>query len=114
VAEAAARNLAAFSRFLEVAALSNGGTINAANIARDCGVSAPTVRSYFEILEATLIGRFVPAFGRSGRWRIIKSPRFSFFDVGITGALCRRSEVTPGSELFGRAFEHFIFLELAA
>jgi len=114
VAEAATRNLGAFSRFLEVAALSNGGTINAANIARDCGVSAPTVRSYFEILEATLIGRFLPAFGRSGRRRLIESPRFYFFDVGLAGALCRRGEVSPGSELFGRAFEHFIFLELAA
>jgi predicted AAA+ superfamily ATPase len=72
------------------------------------------VRSYFEILEATLIGRFLPAYGRSGRRRLIESPRFYFFDVGIAGTLCRRGEVTPGSELFGRAFEHFLFLELAA
>lgn len=114
VAEAATRNLGAFSRFLEVAALSNGGTINATNIARECGVSAPTVRSYFDILEATLIGRFLPAFGRSGRRRLIESPRFYFFDVGIAGALCHRGEISPGSELFGRAFEHFIYLELAA
>lgn len=97
VAEAATRNLGAFSRFLEIAALSNGSTINSANIARECGVSAPTVRSYFEILEATLIGRFLPAFGRVGRRRLIESPRFYFFDVGITAALCRRGPVKPGS-----------------
>ena len=45
---------------------------------------------------------------------LIESPRFYFFDVGIAGALCRRGEISLGSELFGRAFEHFIFMELAA
>ena len=72
------------------------------------------MRSYFNILEATLIGRFLPAFSQRGRRRIIESPRFYFFDVGIAGALGRRGEVTPGTELFGRAFEHFLFQELTA
>lgn len=38
--------------------------INYNNIAQDCGVSAQTVSSYFDILEDTLIGYRVPAFNR--------------------------------------------------
>ena len=112
--EAIVRNLPAFSRFLEVAALSNGEMVVFHNIAADCGVSAPTVKEYFTILEDTLLGRFVPAFTRRARRRVIGSPRFYFFDVGIVGALTRRGRVEPGSELWGRAFEHFVFMELSA
>ena len=112
--EAATRNLAAFSRFLEVAALSNSEIINYTNIASDCGVSSPTVRSYYEILEDTLIGHFIPAFRKRKKRRLIHAPKFIFFDVGIVGYLTRRGKVEPGSEVFGRAFEHFICLEVLA
>ena len=45
---------------------------------------------------------------------MVEAPRFYLFDVGVAGALSRRGEVREGSELFGRAFEHFMFMELAA
>ncbi|HTL32625.1 MAG TPA: AAA family ATPase, partial [Kofleriaceae bacterium] len=57
-AEGLVRNLPVFSRFLDVAALSDADLVNASNIARDCGVSTPTVQSYFEILVDTLLGRW--------------------------------------------------------
>ncbi|MBN2551175.1 MAG: ATP-binding protein [Spirochaetales bacterium] len=113
-AEAVTRNVPAFGKFLEVAGLSNGGIVNYSNIARECGVSSPTVRSYFQILEDTLIGSFVPAFNKRGRRRIIEAHKFYFFDVGIVSALVRRGPVTPGSELFGRCLEHFVYMELKA
>lgn len=49
--EALVRNRNTFQRFLEVAALTDGETINNNNIAQDCGVSANTVGNYFDILE---------------------------------------------------------------
>ncbi len=113
-AEAAVRNLPAFSRFLDIAALSNGEMVVYQNIARDCGVSAPTVKAYFELLEQTLLGRFLPAYTRRARRRVIQAPRFYLFDVGIAGALTRRGRIEPGSELWGRALEHFIFMEITA
>jgi predicted AAA+ superfamily ATPase len=113
-AEALARNIGSFSRFLEVAAISNSEIINYQNIARECAISAPTVKSYFEILEDTLIGRFLPAFRVKAKRRVILAPKFYFFDVGILGALARRGAIQPGSELFGRAFEHFIVMEVMA
>lgn len=112
--EAAVRNMPAFGRFLEVAACSNGEMIVYENIARDCGVSAPTVKAYYELLEATLLGNFVPAYVRRARRRVIHAPRFYFFDVGIAANLARRGLVEPGSELWGRALEHYIFMEMSA
>ncbi len=112
--EAMVRNLPAFGRFLEMAALTNGEMVVYQNIARDCGVSAPTVKAYFEILEQTLLGHVLPAYTRRARRRTIHAPRFYFFDVGVAGALARRGTIEPGSELWGRALEHFVFMELVA
>lgn len=113
-AEALTRNLAVFTRFMEVAALSNGEIVNYHNIASKCGVSSPTIKEYFSILEETLIGYLVPAFTEKVKRRVIQSPRFYYFDTGMTNYLLRRSQVRPGSPEFGHALEHFIILELIA
>ncbi len=112
--EALTRNIPAFSRFLEIASLSNGEIINYNNIAAECGVSAPTVKEYFQILSDTLTGRMLFSFRKKAKRRIILAPKFYFFDVGIVSHLAKRGNVLPGSELFGRAFEHFIFMEITA
>lgn len=113
-AEALTRNIPAFSRFLEIAATSNGEMVNYANIARECGVSAPTVRQYFEILSDTRIGRFVEVYRKRAKRRVITAPKFYFFDTGLVAQLTRRGRVSPGSELYGRALEQFILMELIA
>jgi predicted AAA+ superfamily ATPase len=57
--------------------------VNFANIAADCGVSAPTIKEYFQILEDTLIGRFLPSFQKKPQRRVITAPKFYFFDIGL-------------------------------
>jgi len=113
-AEARIRNIGTFARFLEMAALTNGEMVNYTNIASDCGVSAITVKEYFQILEDTLIGRYLPSFQKRPKRRVITAPKFYLFDVGITNHLLRRSKIEPNSELFGKAFEHFIYQEIYA
>ena len=113
-AEALTRNLKTFSRFMEIAALSNGEVVNYNNIASECGVSAPTVKEYFSILEETLIGYTIPAFTKNVKRRVIQSPKFYYFDVGIVNFLLRRRSLLPGSAEFGHAFEHLIKQELIA
>ncbi len=113
-AESLTRNIPAFARFLEIAALCNGELINYNNIAAECGVSAPTVKEYYRILEDTLIGSTLPAFQKRAQRRTISAPKFYLFDVGVTGFLAKRGLVRPGSELFGRAFEHFLHQEITA
>lgn len=114
MAEAKIRNINSFSRFLEMAAFSNGEMVNYSNIASDCGVSAPTVKEYFQILEDTLTGRFLPSFQKKPKRRVILAPKFYFFDIGIANYLLKRGRIEMGSESFGKAFEHFIYLELYA
>lgn len=113
-AEARIRNIHSFSRFLEVAAFSNGEMVNFSNIASECGISPPTVREYFQILEDTLTGRLVSSFQKKPKRRVIMAPRFYYFDPGIAGFLLKRGKIVTGSESFGKAFEHFIYNEIHA
>lgn len=114
IAEAKIRNIGAFTKFLEVAAFSNGEMVNYSNIASECGVSSTTVKEYFQILEDTLIGRFLPSFQKKPKRRVILAPKFYYFDVGIANYLLKRGQIEIGSEAFGSAFEHFIYQELYA
>lgn len=110
--EARVRNIQSFSRFLEVAAFSNGEIVNYSNIASESGVSGPTVKEYFQILVDTMTGRFLPSFQKRPKRRVILSPKFYFFDIGITNHLLKREKVSRGGESFGHVFEHFIYHEL--
>jgi predicted AAA+ superfamily ATPase len=113
-AEAQLRNIAVFSRFLEIAALTNGEIINYSNIAADTGVSVPTVKAYFQILEDTLLGRYLPSFRKKPKRRVILAPKFYLFDTGIVNTLLNRGKIEYGTELFGKSFEHFIYEEIYA
>jgi predicted AAA+ superfamily ATPase len=114
MAEARIRNIASFSRFLEMAAFSNGEIVNYTNIAAECGVSSPTIKEYFQILEDTLTGRFLPSFQKKPKRRVIRAPKFYYFDVGIANYLLKRGRMEMGSKEFGSAFEHFIYQEIYA
>ena len=112
-AEGAVRNIPRFSRFLEAAALSDGEVVNFANIARECGVSGHTARSHFEVLEDTLLGRWLPAYRKRAKRRVVQASKFYFFDVGVVNRLARRGQVLSGSADYGKAFENWVFHELA-
>ena len=113
-AEGLVRNLPTFSRFLDAAALSDGDRVSFANIARECAVSAPTVRSHFEILVDTLLGRWLPAYVKRPKRRVILAPKFYFADVGIVNRLARRGGLKRGGELYGKALENWVLHELLA
>lgn len=114
LAEGLVRNLPPFSTFLESVALSDGETVSFESFARDCGISAPAVKNYFEILSDTLIGRFLPAYRHRPKRRIAKAPKFYLFDVGLVNHLAKRGRLEPRSELYGKAFENWVFHELSA
>ncbi|MDE0398424.1 MAG: DUF4143 domain-containing protein, partial [Candidatus Poribacteria bacterium] len=66
------------------------------------------------ILEDTLIGRWLPAYRKRQKRRVVRSPKFYFFDVGVVNWLARRGKLVPGSELYGKAFESWVFHELSS
>ena len=95
-AEGLVRNLPAFSIFLDAAALSDTEPVNYSNIARECGVSGHTVREHFGILEDTLLGRWLSAWRKRRKRRLIGAAKFYFSDVGVVNRLARRGRVLRG------------------
>lgn len=111
--EALIRNLPAFAEFLRVAAITSGEMLNYTNVAREVGVSAKVVRSYFEILEDTLLGFRIKPWSKSKNRRLVETEKFYLFDVGLSNYLSRRKPA-EGTTEFGKSFEHFILMELLA
>ncbi len=85
--EAIVKNVSSFSNFLDIASLCNAQTINIASLARDSGVARTTVMGYFQALEDTLIGFWLPAWRTKARVKTAIHPKFFFFDTGVVRAL---------------------------
>ena len=111
VAEGAARNIQAFSRFLGVAGLCNARIVNFTKVSSDAQVPRTTVYEYFEVLKDTLILHELPAWRKSKRRKPLASSKYYFFDVGVAGALQGRS-FRPQTPEFGEAFETYLMHEL--
>jgi len=112
--EQAVRQLEPFRKFLAVASQSNTRLINYKKIAEDVGTSAITVKTYFSILEDTLLGFLLEPFHESVRKSQRQSPKFYFFDTGIERALNRSLDVPlrEGTYAYGSAFETFFINEV--
>lgn len=112
--EAAVQDIDAFERFMEVAAISDGVMLNYSNIAADCGVSAKTVKSYYQILYDTLLGYEIPAYRKVVKRQVVQAPKFYYFDVGLANYLMGRHSLRRGTDDYGHAFEHFVMQEIIA
>jgi len=112
--EGLTRNIPAFSRFLEVAALCNGRILNYTKIATDAQVPRTTVHEYFQILRDTLVGYDLMAWRKARRRKPLSTSRFYFFDIGIARALQGRGPIDERSADFGEALEAYLFHELRA
>ncbi|MEW6219392.1 MAG: DUF4143 domain-containing protein [Thermodesulfobacteriota bacterium] len=111
--EGLTRRLPVFSDFLRSAAIGDTEVVNLSNVAREAAVAVSTVRDHYGILVDTLMGAFLPAFTLRPKRRTIQAPKFYFRDVGVVSHLARRGNIEPGSELFGKAFENWLFHELS-
>jgi len=111
--EGLSRNLPVFSDFLRVAAIGDTEVLNMSNIARETGMAVSTVRDHYGILIDTLMGAFLPAYTRRPKRRTIRAPKFYFRDLGVVNHLTKRGKIEEGSELFGKAYENWLFHELS-
>jgi len=111
-AEALVRNLGAFARFLQLAALEAGNISHFRGIAQELGVPHTTVAGYYEILEDCLIAERIEALSESRtRKKLTKSPRYLFFDLGVRRAAADEGRRLP-PRVLGALFEQFVGLEL--
>jgi len=114
IAEGATRNLPAFSRFLEIAALSNGEQIDYTAISREAQVPRSTVQEYFKILRETLLADEVTVWKRGVKRKTVETGKFYLFDPGVARRLTHRLEVVAGTPEYGHLFETWVHHELRA
>lgn len=112
IAEGATRNLPAFSRFLEVAALCSGEQIDYSAISRDAQVPRSTVQEYFRILKETLLADEVPVWKKGLKRKTVETDKFYLFDSGVARRLSRRLPVVPGTPEYGHLLETVVHHEL--
>lgn len=111
--EALVKNWGAFVRFLQLAAAESGQILNYANISQEAGISQPTVKVYYQLLEDMFIGVSVPAYAKSPRKNLLSTPKFLFFDLGVRNAA---AGLNPSPDVVranpGSLFEQWVGLEL--
>lgn len=87
--------------------------INYSNIANDAGLPESSVRSYFQILDDSLVAYSLEPW-QSPRRKAVRTPKFYLFDVGIKWQLQGLKSLQPKTPQWGEAFEHFIIQEVRA
>jgi uncharacterized protein len=113
-AEGFVRNLSDFSKFLDIAALTNSEQLDYNGVASDAQISARTVSSYYQILQDTLLGYLLEPYKETKTRKAVTTPKFYFFDVGVANHLAGREQLVSGTPEYGKAVEHLVFTEILA
>jgi predicted AAA+ superfamily ATPase len=85
-------DLRAFELFLSLCASQHGRELHKAAIARDCGLSQPTVGAWIGVLEASYVVALLPPYFRNFGKRLIKAPKLYFLDSGLVTTLTRQPD----------------------
>ena len=102
-----------FNRFLRLCAARTAQILNMSELARDVGISVPTIRKWLSVLEASYqIHLLPPHFNNLGK-RIVKSPKLYFLDTGIATFLLglHSREPTMQGPMIGPLFETMVVSE---
>lgn len=111
-AEALAKNVGTYARFLDIAAEASGEWLNYAKIASDSEIPKETIRRFYQILEDTLLAFKIPAFkAQNSKRRVSQRDRYLFFDIGVRNAILgiHRQKLTTTEK--GKLFEQWFLLQ---
>ena len=84
--EAVVRDLGSFSQFIHLAALESGKPVNLTKLSQETGIGLSSLRNYYDVLVDTFVGYPIPAYGHPGRKRLLTTPKFLLFDLGVRNA----------------------------
>jgi predicted AAA+ superfamily ATPase len=103
-----------FFNFLRATAARTGQLINYADLARDCSVSEPTIKSWISILKASELVYILEPYHTNKTKRLVKTPKLYFLDTGLCSYLTGWSsaEVLEKGAMSGAMFETFIVAEI--
>lgn len=85
-------DLRTFNQFLGLVAARHGQEFHPADLARELGISQPTVKSWAGVLEASYVAYLLPPWFRNYGKRVVKSPKFYFFDSALVSLLTRQPD----------------------
>ena len=106
-------NQTAFETFIRLLAGRVGQVVNFESLAGGVGVSAPTLRKWLSVLEASyVVFRLHPYYENFGK-RLVKSPKVYFTDVGLAAHLLRirKEDQVLRDPLVGGLFENLVVSE---
>jgi len=103
-----------FRRFVQMLASRVSQILNMSDIARDIGVSVPTIKKWISVLEASYIIFLLPPFYNNLGKRIVKSPKIYFYDTGLVSYLTgiRNKELFEQGPMYGPLFENYVISEI--
>lgn len=90
-----------------------GNLVNYADLARDIGVSVPTVRSWFSILESSFVVNTLASYSANIAKRLTRTSKLYFCDTGLLCHLLGIGDALALSRnpLLGPIFESFVLSE---
>ncbi|MCX6225414.1 MAG: ATP-binding protein [Bacteroidia bacterium] len=108
------KDLNLFDKFVRICAGRIGSLLNTSALANETGVSDPTIKSWLSVLEASYIGFLLPPFYENISKRMVKSPKFYFYDVGLASYLLGITDPVMVSRdpLRGSLFENLVIIEM--
>lgn len=109
----AIENQQAFELFLKLLAGRVGHEVNYSSLAGQVGISAPQIKKWLSLLEASFIIFKLPPFFKNYGKRLTKSPKIYFVEVGLACYLLGIDK--PGQlerdPAFGGLFENMVIVE---
>ncbi|MSR88829.1 MAG: ATP-binding protein [Candidatus Margulisbacteria bacterium] len=80
-------NVRAFNHLLQLLAQNQGSVVSVANLAREIGLSEPTIQTHLEIMSQTFVCYRLNSYARNLANEIKKSKKYYLFDLGIRHSL---------------------------
>ena len=93
------RDLAAFQTFLARLCALHGQELNYSSLARDVGVSVPTIKSWVGVLQASYVLILVRPYHANLRKKLVKTPKAYIIDPGLVSYVTRQP--SPRAALAG-------------
>ncbi len=113
--EALVRDMGPFIVFLRLAGAESGRQLNLAKLSQETGIPASTLKIYYQVLVDSFVGHWLLPYARRSRKRLLSTPRFYFFDLGVRNAAAELPLDAPvASEGGGVLLEHWVAQELVA
>jgi predicted AAA+ superfamily ATPase len=108
------QDTASFHKFMGIAAARTGQLVNYTDIARDVGVSQPTIKTWINVLQASGIITLLQPYYNNQTKRLVKSPKLYFMDTGLCSYLTGwlNEDVLERGAMSGAILETWVISEI--